>query len=231
MVRRVIRVILADDNVIVREGMREILAGDPGIDVVATCSDLGEVFESVAAQHPDVVVTDIRMPPSNTDEGIRVASELRRTHPGVGVVVLSQYSEPAYVLALLESGSDGRAYLLKDHVHDRQQLASTVDAVAQGGSVIDPKIVEVLVSARARAESSPLAALTERERIVLAEIAQGKSNIAVARSLSLSTRAVEKHTHAIFVKLGLVSSQETSKRVKAALLFLAESREPSELGG
>lgn len=226
-----IRVILADDNVIVREGMREILAGDPGIDVVATCSDLGEVFESVAAQHPDVVVTDIRMPPSNTDEGIRVASELRRTHPGVGVVVLSQYSEPAYVLALLESGSDGRAYLLKDHVHDRQQLASTVDAVAQGGSVIDPKIVEVLVSARARAESSPLAALTERERIVLAEIAQGKSNIAVARSLSLSTRAVEKHTHAIFVKLGLVSSQETSKRVKAALLFLAESREPSELGG
>lgn len=226
-----IRVILADDNVIVREGMREILAGDPGIDVVATCSDLGEVFESVAAQHPDVVVTDIRMPPSNTDEGIRVASELRRTHPGVGVVVLSQYSEPAYVLALLESGSDGRAYLLKDHVHDRQQLASTVDAVAQGGSVIDPKIVEVLVSARARAESSPLAALTERERIVLAEIAQGKSNIAVARSLSLSTRAVEKHTHAIFVKLGLVSSQETSKRVKAALLFLAESPEPSELGG
>lgn len=226
-----IRVILADDNVIVREGMREILAGDPGIDVVATCSDLGEIFESVAAQHPDVVVTDIRMPPSNTDEGIRVASELRRTHPGVGVVVLSQYSEPAYVLALLESGSDGRAYLLKDHVHDRQQLASTVDAVAQGGSVIDPKIVEVLVSARARAESSPLAALTERERIVLAEIAQGKSNIAVARSLSLSTRAVEKHTHAIFVKLGLVSSQETSKRVKAALLFLAESPEPSELGG
>ena len=231
MVRRVIRVILADDNVIVREGLREILAGDPGIDVVAACSDLGELFESVAAQRPDVVVTDIRMPPSNTDEGIRVASELRRTHPGVGVVVLSQYSEPAYVLALLESGSDGRAYLLKDHVHDRQQLASTVEAVAQGGSVIDPKIVEVLVSARARAESSPLAALTERERTVLAEIAQGKSNVAVARSLSLSTRAVEKHTHAIFVKLGLVSSQETSKRVKAALLFLAESREPSELGG
>jgi DNA-binding NarL/FixJ family response regulator len=226
----VIRVILADDNVIVREGLREILAGDPGIDVVATCSDLGELFESVAARRPDVVVTDIRMPPSNTDEGIRVASELRRTHPSVGVVVLSQYSEPAYVLALLESGSDGRAYLLKDHVHDRQQLASTVEAVAQGGSVIDPKIVEVLVSARARAESSPLAALTERERTVLAEIAQGKSNIAVARSLALSTRAVEKHTHAIFVKLGLVSSQETSKRVKAALLFLAESREPSELG-
>ena len=226
-----IRVILADDNVIVREGLREILAGDPGIDVVAACSDLGEVLESVAAQRPDVVVTDIRMPPSNTDEGIRVASELRRTHPSVGVVVLSQYSEPAYVLALLESGSDGRAYLLKDHVHDREQLASTVAVVAQGGSVIDPKIVEVLVSAQARAESSPLAALTERERTVLAEIAQGKSNIAVARSLSLSTRAVEKHTHAIFVKLGLAGSQETSKRVKAALLFLAESREPSELGG
>jgi DNA-binding NarL/FixJ family response regulator len=227
----VTRVILADDNVIVREGLREILATEPGIEVVAVCSDLGELLESVAQQRPDVVVTDIRMPPSNTDEGIRVASELRRTHPSAGVVVLSQYSEPAYVLALLESGSDGRAYLLKERVHDRQQLVSTVEVVAQGGSVIDPKIVEVLVAARARAESSPLAALTERERTVLAEIAQGKSNVAVARSLSLSTRAVEKHTHAIFVKLGLVSSQETSKRVKAALLFLAESQEPSELGG
>jgi DNA-binding NarL/FixJ family response regulator len=218
----VTRVILADDNFIVREGLHEILAAEPGIEVVAVCSDLDELLEGVADERPDVVVTDIRMPPSNTDEGIRVAAELRTTDPGVGVVVLSQYSEPGYVLALLESGSDGRAYLLKERVHDRPQLTSTIEVVAQGGSVIDPKIVEVLVAARARAEQSPLATLTERERTVLAAIAQGKSNAAVAQSLGLSKRAVEKHTHAIFAKLGLANSEETSKRVKAALIFLAD---------
>ncbi len=136
--------------------------------------------------------------------------------------MLSQYSHPAYVLALLESGSDGRAYLLKERVHDLGQLISAIQAVAEGRSVIDPKIVEVLVAARARAERSPLADLTERERSVLAEIAQGKSNIAIAEALQLSKRAVEKHTHSIFAKLGLASSAEVSKRVRAALLFLAE---------
>ena len=216
------RVILADDNFIVREGLHEILAAAPGIEVVAVCSDLDELLEGVADERPDVVITDIRMPPSNTDEGIRVAAELRTTDPGVGVVVLSQYSEPGYVLALLESGSDGRAYLLKERIHDRPQLTSTIEVVAQGGSVIDPKIVEVLVAAKARAEQSPLATLTERERAVLADIAQGKSNVAVAQSLGLSKRAVEKHTHAIFAKLGLANSEETSKRVKAALIFLAD---------
>jgi DNA-binding NarL/FixJ family response regulator len=145
----------------------------------------------------------------------------------LGVIVLSQYAHPGYVLALLESGSDRRAYLLKERVHDLGQLISAVEAVAAGGSVIDPKIVEVLVAARARADSSPLSDLTDSERRVLAEIAQGKSNAAIAESLQLSKRAVEEHTHAIFAKFGLASSAEVSKRVKAALLFLAEASQPS----
>jgi DNA-binding NarL/FixJ family response regulator len=224
----VIRVILAEDSFIVREGLREILAAHPRIEVLGAYGDLGELLEAVESKPPDVVITDIRMPPSNTDEGIQAAAILRESHPQVGVIVLSQYSHPGFVLALLESGSDGRAYLLKERVHDMQQLTSAIEAVADGGSVIDPKIVEVLVAARARAESSPLASLTERERKVLAEIAQGKSNVAIAESLELSKRAVEKHTHSIFMKLGVANSEEVSKRVKAALLFLAEGEEPSE---
>jgi DNA-binding NarL/FixJ family response regulator len=224
----VIRVILAEDSFIVREGLREILAAHPRIEVLGAYGDLGELLEAVESKPPDVVITDIRMPPSNTDEGIQAAAILRESHPQVGVIVLSQYSHPGFVLALLESGSDGRAYLLKERVHDMQQLTSAIEAVAGGGSVIDPKIVEVLVAARARAESSPLASLTERERKVLAEIAQGKSNVAIAESLELSKRAVEKHTHSIFMKLGVANSEEVSKRVKAALLFLAEGEEPSE---
>ena len=221
------RLILADDSYIVREGLQEILAGQPDMDVVATCADLPELLQAVAQHVPDVVVTDIRMPPSNSDEGIRAAAELRTSHPQVGVVVLSQYSHPSYVLALLESGSDGRAYLLKERVHDLRELTAAIEAVAVGGSVIDPKLVEVLVAARTRADRSPLTELTERERSVLAEIAQGKSNVAIAASLQLSKRAVEKHTHAIFTKLGLASSEDVSKRVKAALMFLADAPDPS----
>jgi DNA-binding NarL/FixJ family response regulator len=224
----VTRLILADDSFIVREGLREILSAQPGVDVVAVCGDLDRLLEAVSEQEPDVVITDIRMPPSNTDEGIQAAARLRDSHPHLGVIVLSQYAHPGYVLALLESGSDRRAYLLKERVHDLGQLISAVEAVAGGGSVIDPKIVEVLVVARARADSSPLSDLTDAERRVLAEIAQGKSNAAVAESLQLSKRAVEKHTHAIFAKLGLASSAEVSKRVKAALLFLADDSQPSE---
>jgi DNA-binding NarL/FixJ family response regulator len=220
-------VILADDSFIVREGLREILSAQPGVDVVATCGDLDRLLEAVSEQEPDVVITDIRMPPSNTDEGIQAAARLRDSHPHLGVIVLSQYAHPGYVLALLESGSDRRAYLLKERVHDLGQLISAVEAVAGGGSVIDPKIVEVLVAARARADSSPLSDLTDAERRVLAEVAQGKSNAAIAVSLQLSKRAVEKHTHAILAKLGLASSAEVSKRVKAALLFLAEDSQPS----
>ena len=227
IVGSMIRLILAEDSFIVREGLREILAAHPGLDVVAACDDLDGLLDAVGRHDPDVVITDIRMPPSNTDEGIQAAARLRDSHPQVGVVVLSQYSHPGYALALLESGSDGRAYLLKERVHDRRQLVSAIEAVAGGGSVIDPKVVEVLVAARARADSSPLGDLTQAERAVLAEIAQGKSNIAIAESLGLSKRGVEKNTHSIFTKLGLASSVAVSKRVKAALLFLAEDSPPS----
>jgi DNA-binding NarL/FixJ family response regulator len=223
-----LRVILAEDSFIVREGLREILAAQPRVDVAATSGDLDGLLEAVREHDPDVVITDIRMPPSNTDEGIRAAAALRESHPRVGVVVLSQYSDPGYVLALLESGSDGRAYLLKERVHDLGQLMSAIEAVARGGSVIDPKIVEVLVAARAGGDGSSLADLTDAERRVLAEIAQGKSNVAIADSLQLSKRAVEKHTHSIFTKLGLAGSAEVSKRVKAALLFLAEGPASSD---
>jgi DNA-binding NarL/FixJ family response regulator len=218
----VIRVVLAEDSYIVREGLREILATHDRIEVVASCADYDELLAAVESERPDVVVTDIRMPPTSTDEGIRAAAALRESHPAVGVVVLSAHDDPVYVLALLESGSAGRAYLLKERIHDRLQLVGAVDAVADGGSVIDPKVVEVLVTARRQAARSPLAGLTARETEVLAEIAQGKSNTAVAESLVLTKRAVEKHIHSIFMKLNLAYEQDVSKRVKAALLFLAD---------
>jgi DNA-binding NarL/FixJ family response regulator len=218
-----IRVVVAEDSLIVREGLQQLLAASPTVEVVATCEDFGSLEEAIAREHPDVVVTDIRMPPSNTDEGIRIARDLRERRPGVGVVVLSQYAEPEYVLALLDTGSDGRGYLLKERVHNRGALVSAIDSVSRGGSVIDPKIVEVLVEERTRAKRSPLSDLTDREREVLSEIATGKSNSAVAESLVLTKRAVEKHINAIFMKLGLAAADDVSKRVKATLMFLAET--------
>jgi DNA-binding NarL/FixJ family response regulator len=218
-----VRVVLAEDSYIVREGLEQVLARAPGIEIVATCGDLDSLRAAVEAERPDVVVTDIRMPPTNTDEGIRAASELHQTRPEVGVVVLSQHDDPAYALALLETGSEGRAYLLKERVHDGGQLAAAVEEVARRGSVIDSKVVESLVRARSSAESSPLAELTSREREVLAEIAQGKSNSAIADSLVLTKRAVEKHINAIFMKLGLAQADDVSKRVKATLIFLAQT--------
>jgi DNA-binding NarL/FixJ family response regulator len=218
-----IRVVVAEDSLIVREGLQQLLAASPNVEVVAAYGDVEAVLDAVERDRPDVVLTDIRMPPSNTDEGIRLANHLREGRPTTGVVVLSQYAEPPYVLALLESGSDRRGYLLKERIHDRGQLVSAIETVALGGSVIDPKIVEVLVEANARTDSSPLAELTPRERDVLAEMAEGKSNAAIAESLVLTKRAVEKHINSIFMKLGLAASEEVSKRVKATLLFLAES--------
>ena len=214
---------VAEDSLIVREGVRQLLAASPTLDVVAAYGDVESVLDGVERDRADVILTDIRMPPSNTDEGIRLADHLRERRPSTGVVVLSQYAEPPYVLALLEHGSDRRGYLLKERIHDRGQLVSAIDTVAHGGSVIDPKIVEVLVEAKARADHSPLAQLTPREREVLAEMAEGKSNAAIAESLVLSKRAVEKHINSIFTKLGLAGSEDVSKRVKATLLFLAES--------
>jgi DNA-binding NarL/FixJ family response regulator len=218
-----LRVVVGEDSLLVREGLQQLLAASPGVEVAAVCGDLDSLRDAIDSQRPDVVLTDIRMPPTNTEEGIALAAGLRESHPGMGVVVLSQYSDPTYVLSLLESGSDRRGYLLKERVHDRGQLISAIDAVARGGSVIDPKIVEVLVVAKSRAEQSPLSRLTPRERDVLAQIAEGKSNTAIAESLVLTKRAVEKHINSIFMKLGLADAEDVSKRVKAALLFLADS--------
>ena len=181
-----IRVVLADDNLLVREGLQQLLSADQDIEVVGSYTDLPSLLEGIEAQQPDVVLTDIRMPPTMKDEGIRVATLLRESNPEVGVVVLSQFSEPNYVLALLESGSDGRAYLLKERVHNRAQLVAALETVADGGSVIDTKVVDILLAERARSERSPLADLTSREREVLAEIARGKSNSAIADSLVLT---------------------------------------------
>jgi DNA-binding NarL/FixJ family response regulator len=220
-----IRVALADDSLLVREGLYELLHDENDIEIVASCEDLPSLLEAIDRTAPDVVLTDIRMPPTQSDEGIRAAIQLRNTHPEIGVVVLSQYDEPSYAVALLEAGSAGRGYLLKERVYDPAQLVSVIESVAEGGSFIDPKIVEVLVAANARGRRSPLSGLTSREQEVLAEIAGGKSNAAIAESLFLTKRSVEKHINSIFLKLNLSELEDTSKRVKAALMFLAEDRE------
>jgi len=217
-----LRVVLADDNLLVREGVQRLLSVEDDIEVVATCSDLDALLASVQAERPDVVLTDIRMPPTGTDEGIRAAHRLRTTQPSVGVVVLTQHDDAAYAVALLEGGSSGRAYLLKDRVSDPESLISAIREVARGGSVIDARVVESLVTSRAQATRSPLAMLTAREREVLSQMAQGKNNAAIARTLVLTPRAVEKHINAIFSKLPLDDEPDVDRRVKAVLLFLSE---------
>jgi DNA-binding NarL/FixJ family response regulator len=215
-------VAVGEDSLIVREGLQQMLATDPSVEIVAAVGDVDSLRAACESRRPDVVLTDIRMPPSHTDEGIRLAGELRDSHPTIGVVVLSQFSDPLYAVALLDRGSDRRAYLLKERVHNRAELMAAIRAVAEGGSMIDPKIVETLVTARSRAARSPLNELTAREREVLSEIAQGKSNTAIAESLFLTKRAVEKHINSIFLKLGLAYAEDVSKRVKAALMFLSD---------
>jgi DNA-binding NarL/FixJ family response regulator len=217
-----IRVVLADDNYLVREGLARLLQGEPDLEIVATCDDYDSLLAAVADQAPDVVLTDIRMPPTGTDEGIRAAEAIRDAHPECGVVVLSQYVEPSYALGFLERGSQGRAYLLKERVSDLDQLRRAIVAVREGGSVIDPKVVDALVASRARSAESPVARLTPREREVLAEMAQGKNNAGIAASLVLTERAVEKHINAIFAKLGLSEETDVHRRVKAVLLYLGQ---------
>jgi DNA-binding NarL/FixJ family response regulator len=206
---------------LVREGIRQVLDRQSDIAVVAACVDLPELLRAVDSDDPDVVVTDVRMPPTFSDEGIQAATRFRTSHPRLGVVVLSQYAEPGYAQALLEEGSSGRAYLLKERVSEPGQLAEAVRSVADGGSVIDPAVVEVLVASSGRARSSPLAALTTRELEVLDQIAQGKSNAAVAHALFLSERAIEKHINALFTKLGLSPEPDVNRRVKAVLMHLS----------
>jgi DNA-binding NarL/FixJ family response regulator len=218
-----IRLVLAEDHYLVREGIRRLLETRSDIEIAAVCGDLDSLLAAVDAERPDVVVTDIRMPPGDTDEGIQAADHLRATNPEIGVVVLSQYANPTYVLALLEGGSARRAYLLKERVKDLGQLVSAIQAVAEGGSVIDPKVVEALVAENARADESPLNQLTPRERDVLREMAEGKNNAAIAGALVLTERSVEKVIHSIFLKLGLTWETAVHKRVKAVILYLAES--------
>jgi DNA-binding NarL/FixJ family response regulator len=208
----VVRIVVAEDSLLVREGIVKLLATQPIIDIVALCVDLPELLSAVDEHHPDAVLTDIRMPPGNSDEGIVAASILRDRHPDVGVVVLSQYVEPTYALQLFDGGSQGRAYLLKERLSDVDQLVQ----------VIDPRVVESLVDARSRSRHSPLEHLTPRETEVLSEIAQGKNNAAVASSLVLSERAVEKHINSLFAKLGLGEEPDVHRRVKAVLLYLAD---------
>lgn len=214
--------VLAEDNLLVREGIVRLLQADPRVDLVGTCEDFDSLVTAVEEHPPHVVLTDIRMPPTDSDEGIRAAARFRDTAPDVGVVVLSQHDEAEYALALLERGSEGRAYLLKERVSDPGQLMAAIEAVAAGGSVIDPKVVEALVSARARLERSPLAALTPRESEVLSEMAQGKTNAGIAAALFLTERAVEKHINSVFSKLQLSGEKDVHRRVKAVLLFLSD---------
>jgi DNA-binding NarL/FixJ family response regulator len=216
-----IRVAIAEDNLLVREGLERLLGLQPDVEVVASCGDLDALYAAVDSAAPDVLVTDIRMPPSHTDEGIGAALELRERHPELGVVVLSQFADPAYAFALLEGGSERRAYLLKDRVDDVEQLLGAVRTVAAGGSVVDPKVVEALVSSRAGG-SSPLDELTPRELDVMREMAQGKNNAAIAETLVLSERSVEKYVHAIFAKLGIAWEANINRRVMAVLLYLQE---------
>jgi DNA-binding NarL/FixJ family response regulator len=219
----VIRVVLADDSYLVREALARVLEGVETVEVVGACADGDSLLREIETKRPDVVVTDIRMPPGETDEGLQVAAHLREAHPEIAIVVLSQYSEPRYALALLEHGSDGRAYLLKEHVSRRGQLVAAIEAVARGDSVIDAKVVEALIAARTRAERSKLTELTPRETEILAFVARGHSNQAIADELVLTKRAVEKHINAIFLKLGLSQAEDVSRRVKAALIYLAET--------
>jgi DNA-binding NarL/FixJ family response regulator len=214
-----VRVVLAEDAYLVREGVRRLLETQPDVEVVAVCGSLDELLATVAADPPDVVLTDIRMPPTGTDEGIRAAELIRESHPDVGVVVLSHYVEPGYALALLERGTARRAYLLKERVEDVQQLTAAIRTVAEGGSAIDPRVVEALVAGK----QSQLHDLTPRERDVLREMAEGKNNAAIAASLVLAERSVEKVIHSIFLKLGLAWETTVHKRVKAVILYLAET--------
>jgi DNA-binding NarL/FixJ family response regulator len=218
-----IRLVLAEDHYLVREGVRRLLETDPEFEVAAVCGDLESLLTAVEGERPEVVVTDIRMPPGDSDEGIQAARRLRETNPEIGVVVLSQYATPNYVLALLEGGTGGRAYLLKERVKDLDQLAAAIRAVAEGGSVVDAKVVEALVAQNARGEDSPLSQLTARERDVLREMAEGGNNAAIASALFLTERSVEKVIHSIFLKLGLTWETAVHKRVKAVILYLAAS--------
>jgi DNA-binding NarL/FixJ family response regulator len=216
-----IRVVFGEDSYLAREGILRVLDGEEDIEIVATCSDFDTLRLTIGEVQPDVVLADVRMPPTHTDEGIRLAAELRATQPEVGVVILSQYAEPLYATKLFEDSSDRRAYLLKDRVQYGSDLTRALREVAAGRSVIDPRIVELLLTAQRRRENSRLDALTPREQEILALVAEGLSNAAIAERIVITKRAVERHINSIFSKLDLGDAENVSRRVKAALLYLS----------
>jgi DNA-binding NarL/FixJ family response regulator len=219
-----LRVVVGEDSFLTREAITALLNDTVGLDLVAACEDAESLRAAIAREEPDVVLTDIRMPPDHRDEGIRLANELRETRPEIGVVVLSQHAEPAYAVLLFEDGSHGRAYLLKESLKDRDELVRAVVTVAEGGSVVDPLIVEELLDLQRRRRDSPLERLTPRELEILGLIAEGRSNAAIAEKLVVTKRAVERHINSIFLKLNLRESDDVSRRVKAALLYLSGDR-------
>jgi DNA-binding NarL/FixJ family response regulator len=218
-----IRVVFAEDNYLVREGTAALLGTVDEVELVGTATDRDSLLAAVEAEHPDVVLTDIRMPPSGTNEGIEAARRIRAEHPEIGVVVLSQFAEEDYAYDLLKDGAAGLGYLLKERVADVAELVRALTEVARGGSVLDPKVVEALVAAKERMAHSPLGQLTDREREVLAHMAQGQNNGAIAKSLFLTERAVEKHINSLFHKLDLTEEPDVHRRVMAVLAFLRET--------
>jgi DNA-binding NarL/FixJ family response regulator len=217
-----IRVVIAEDNALLRDGLARLVSSTRDLELAGTAANYDELLELVGRSNPDVVVTDIRMPPTGTDEGIRAAAALRNSHPDTGVIVLSQYVSTSYALSLLSQGSERRGYLLKDRVADVDDLVDAIRIVGAGGTVIDPKVVEQLVASSSRKSKGPLDFLTPREREVLGQMAQGKSNAAVAAALVLSERAVEKHINSIFSKLHLSEERDVNRRVTAVLMYLTE---------
>jgi len=218
-----LRVVLGEDSYLASEGIARALERTDGVELVATRGDLESLRAVIDEQHPDVVLTDIRMPPTNTDEGIRLATELRSSNPDIGVVVLSQHNEPGYATALFDTGSARRGYLLKERVKDAGELERALRSVAAGGSVVDAAVVEALLEAYRLRDGSQLSVLTPRELEILGLIAEGRSNAAIAEALVLTKRAVERHINGIFMKLDLGENRDVSRRVKAALIYLADS--------
>jgi DNA-binding NarL/FixJ family response regulator len=217
-----LRIVFAEDNYLVREGTVALLQETDEVEIVATAETLDGLLAAVAAHQPDAVLTDIRMPPTGTDEGIVAARRIRTDHPDIGVVVLSQFDDDGYAYDLLRDGAAGLGYLLKDRVADVEEVVRALQEVARGGSVLDPRVVEALVSAKGRAAHSPLSTLTDREREVLSLMAQGRNNAGIADALFLTERAVEKHINSMFHKLGLTEEPNVHRRVKAVLAFLRE---------
>jgi DNA-binding NarL/FixJ family response regulator len=218
---RALRVVIGEDSFLAREAISALLNDTAGIELVAACEDAESLRSAIEREQPDVVLTDIRMPPSHRDEGIKLANELRETRPEIGVVVLSQHAEPTYAAILFEDGSHGRAYLLKESLKNRDELVRAVVTVADGGSVVDPLIVDELLELQRHRRDAPIDRLTPRELEILGLIAEGRSNAAIAEKLVVTKRAVERHINSIFLKLGLRETEDVSRRVKAALLYLS----------